>query len=261
MAEVVDRLDSADEDAFLDADDAVQVDDAWGGRVGDDQFRFVYRPDDATRWAITLRERQVRDVATGHLEVVLAELETDAISERQPERGDPLLVWGDGPLDGLSVRETEHARVVLVALAASAEEAPRWFRLWSRRDDMMFGVITAGECSLQIVWSGGGYATSRGNDEQTESFVAPDGEGGVTQVSWSECIEWRLALQGALEFASKGTLSSKRTLAALPLKKQVRADLIVRALGGRSRELALRSAAPPSDPAASSLGTPPRSGA
>jgi hypothetical protein len=249
MAEVVDRIDSPDEDAFLDADDAVQVEDAWGGRVERDRFRFIYRPDDATAWVITLRERQVRDVAEGHLQVVSAERDTVGIRDREPESGDPLLVWGDGPADALSVRELEHLRVVLTALAASATRAPRWFRLWSRRDDLMFGVVTSGECSLQVVWSGGGYATSRGNDEQTEEFEAPNGEGSVTKVPWSDCVEWRVALQAALEFTGTGKLGT------LPVKERVRPDVVVRAAGGRSRELASRASPPPANPETSSFGT------
>lgn len=250
MAEVVTRLDSTDEDVFLDADDAVQVDDAYGGRVKRGSFRFVYLPDDATRWVITLRERQVRDVADGHLQVVSAERETAARPERAPECGDPLLVWGDGPAEALAVRDPEHVRVVLAALAAGATRTPRWFRLWSRRDDLMFGVITVGECRLQIVWSDGRYATSRGTDEQTETFEAPNAKGGLTKISWAECIDWRIALQAALEFTSTGNLGD------LPVKEEVWPDVVVRAAGGRAKELASRPTPPPTDPATSSLPRP-----
>jgi len=247
MAEVVARLDSADEDAFLDADDAVQVEDAYGGRKGRDEFRFVYLQDDATRWVITLRERDVRDVADGQLEILLAKREIVGVSKAARASGDALLVWGDGPIDALSVQDPEHVRVVLAALAADTSQ-PRWFRLWSRSDDLMSGVVTGGECSLRVVWSSGRYATSRGNDEQTEEFDAPNGKGSVTRIPWSECVDWSLAIETAVEFAISGKLGG------LPVKEQIDGDLLARALGGRGEELASRPAPPPLHPAASSLG-------
>src|SRR5262245_3921501 len=116
MAEVVERLDSQEEDTFLDVDDAVQVDGAWGGRVAPDQFRFIYRPERATRWEFTLGERQVRDVADGHLEVVSAVREPMGARAASPEQGVALLMWGDGPSDALSVRDPEALRAALGAL-------------------------------------------------------------------------------------------------------------------------------------------------
>jgi hypothetical protein len=42
-----------------------------------------------------------------------------------PERGEALLVWGDGPSDALSVRDPEDLGVALGALAAPRREVPR----------------------------------------------------------------------------------------------------------------------------------------
>jgi hypothetical protein len=233
MADVVDRLDSSEEDAFLDADDAVQVDDAYGGRVSPDRFEFVYLGDPANRWVFALRERQVRDVAEGHLEVVSAEREALSVRAPGPDRGDPLLVWGDTAADALLVREIEDARAALAALAARAVNAPRWFRLWSRRDDLMFGVILAGECALEIVWSDKRFATSHGDDAQSETFDAPNVQGGRRKIPWSKCIDWNTALRAALDFARTGEVGS------LPIEARIDGDVLKRAGRGRGSEPSL----------------------
>jgi hypothetical protein len=230
MSAVVERLDSSDEDAFLDADDAVQIEGAYGGRVGANRFSFVYLPDRTTTWTFELSEPQVRDVADGHYETVPAERQQQAPEAPREESGEALLVWGDGARDAMLLRSREEARRALTALRASVGATPAWFRLWSRRDDLLFGVVTREEWCVQAVWPNRGYASSQGDDAQSETFEGPTIRGGKRQIPWSQCVDWRLALEAAAEFAASGTLGD------LPRRERIDPDVMIRAKGGRPSE-------------------------
>jgi hypothetical protein len=231
MSEVVARLDSSDEDAFLDADDAVQVECAYGGRIGPDRFSFVYLPDRTTTWTFELSERQVRDVASGFYGTIPAiRRERAAAEERRAESGHALLLWGDGPRDGVLLQGGEDARHALTALRASVAGQPLWFRLWSRRDELLFGVVTRDEWCLQAVWPGQGYASSQGDDAQTETFEGPTIKGGKRPIPWSHCVDWRIALEAAVEFARSGALGD------LPRRSRIDPDVLIHATRGRARD-------------------------
>jgi hypothetical protein len=150
---------------------------------------------------------------------------------RAAESGEALLVWGEGDRDALLLKNAEEARRALTALRASVGATPLWFRLWSRRDELLFGVITREEWSLQAVWPNWGCASSRGDDAQSETFEGPTISGARRQIPWSECVEWPLALEAAAEFANSGSLGH------LPRREfVVQPDVKARASGGRASE-------------------------
>src|SRR3954471_1544611 len=74
MRSVVTYLDKRDVQLFLDAEDALDSECGYGGRIdGVDTYRFKYITGDGHhRWDVVIKEAQIRDIADGLLIEVMA---------------------------------------------------------------------------------------------------------------------------------------------------------------------------------------------
>jgi len=245
MKRVVVRIDWSDDGNSLIGDNAISDDNTTGGQLSGDVYRFTYfGKDETSRWVITLREQQIRDIAGGELTEIDAEREDTA----RAAKGDPLLVWGEYATDALRVRTERELGLALDALyaAAAQPDAAQSLRLWSRLDDQLFAVIYGEQCAIYVVQtSEGDYGTSAGDPTRTEAFEIVDHDVGTLTIPWSDCVPWPTARAGLLTFAETGHLG-------LELDYRMPSALLI--LGDTTREAELANRGQPfADPAQTSL--------
>ena len=195
MKSVVVYLETSTDDRFLDAEDALDSECGYGGRIdGVDTFRFKYITNDGHhRWDVVIKEAQVRDIADGLLIEVEGERFDIVRTSRRTPVGEPLLIWGEYADDALSVRSEAELLRALDLLHDASLERPRLLRLWSAADDQLVAALWRDRCALYVVESADGYATSTGDQTLTESFELPDHEGKNLAVPWSDCVSWEYA--------------------------------------------------------------------
>ena len=171
MKSVVVYLETPNDELFLDAEDALDSECGYGGRIdGIDTYRFKYITNDGHhRWDVVLKEAQVRDIADGlMIEAEGERFEIVRTSRRTPV-GEPLLIWGEYADDALSVRSEAELLRALDLLHEASSERPRLLRLWSAADDQLVAALWRDRCALYVVESADGYATSTG--DQTLFFL------------------------------------------------------------------------------------------
>jgi len=229
MREVAARLDWDD--------DAASVEHACGrGQREAEGYRFVYFASDGRgRWEIALRDRQIRDVATG----VLAEVEARELEpSTRTMRGEPLLVWGEYDDDALRARSLTELGLALDALHAIAATAPCVLRLWSAADDQALAAIDRDDCAIYVVESADGYASSVGDPARDGGFELVDHDAGALAIPWCDCVPWQIARQALLRFAERGELGER-----VAVEGRIPGPLLV--LGDFSREAELATRRPP----------------
>jgi len=254
MRKVVVKIDWSDEGGSLVGADAIQDECGHGGRIEPETYRFVYAPKDARhRWTLTLREQQIRDIASGALSEVDADREEvgagDGGDGAPAARGEALLVWGEFGDDALRVRTQRELGVALDALKAAAEapDSPRTLRLWSPSDDQLFAVIYGDQCAIYVIESAHGYGTSTGDPSRPEAFDLVDPDAGPLVVPWSDCVPWTQARGALLGFAENGELGPH-----VALDRRIPVGLLHLGELDRAAELETRPA-PNADPALTSL--------
>ncbi len=218
---------------------------ARGGRIdGTDVFRFVYIGDGDRRYAIELREQQIRDIATGNL----SEVDASPFDETtRTARGEPLLVWGEYDEDALRIRTLGDLALALDALRAVGAQIPLAVRLWSPADDQLVSVLNGPDCALYVVASAKGYGTSVGDPTRDDTFELLDHDIGTMTVRWADVVPWRVARSALLRFAEHGELGDDVILDdSIPSQLLMLGDL------DRAAELETRRP-PPVEPARSSL--------
>jgi len=208
MQQVVAYLDLPLDDKFLDAEDALQNEVGYGGRVdGVDAYRFTYiSPDGLYKWEVPLREGAIRDIADGLLIEVFAERREIVRTKRRQPTGEPLLVWGEYRDDALAITSEAHLLGALDGLHAVAADQPRMLRLWSAHDDQCVAVIFGDECALYVVESLEGYGTSVGDRARRDRREVLDYDGNPLEVVGSDCVPWTHARQALAYFVSHGEL-------------------------------------------------------
>lgn len=208
MQEVVRCLDTPDgAPPLLDAEDALQHETGYGGRVPGGGFRFTYLSRDGRyKWLVDLAEVAVRDIADGLLIEVMGErLDIARTAQREP-KGHPLLIWGDHAYDALVPRDRAELLAALEALHAFARTAPRMLRLWSATDDQIVAMIWRDDCALYVVQSPDGYASSCGDTGRTDAFELFDYDGQPYAVPYHDCVPWSAARDALLRFVERGDL-------------------------------------------------------
>lgn len=241
MKHVTSVLDGPPEQRFLDAEDAIQTECGYGGRVDRDQFRFMYITRDGLhKWEIHLDEDQIREIADGLLIEVEAVQHELVRTKQRARTGTPLLIWGEYGDDALRVRDTRELIDALDHLhSASFDTGPRLLRMWSTADDQVIAIIHGDICAIYVVESLEGYATSCGDTSRTDSFEVTDHDGGRMEVPWSECIPWERARNALLHFMEVGELGPEiRTEGRIPSMLLMMGDV------DRRAALAARSEAP-----------------
>src|SRR4051812_2393689 len=179
MRSVVVYLDTPNDDLFLDAEDALDAECGYGGRIdGDKTYRFKdITPDGHHRWDVVLEESQIREISDGLLIEVMGERFDIVRTHRRTPVGEPLLIWGEYPDDALRVRNEGELLGALDALHAIAADRPRMLRVWSAADDQLVAALWGDSCALYIIESPDGYATSTGDQDRNDSFEMKDHEG------------------------------------------------------------------------------------
>ncbi|MEJ7600795.1 MAG: hypothetical protein WKG01_23015 [Kofleriaceae bacterium] len=208
LKEVVAYLDVPSDDKFLDAEDAFQHECGYGGRIDhDDTYVFSYITRDGLhRWAITIREAAMRDVADGiQIEVDGEQFELVRTKRREPT-GHPLMIWGEYGDDALLVHGQHELFGALDTLHASAHERPRMLRLWSAADDQVVAVVFGDLCALYVIESLEGYATSTGDQSRNESFEVLDHDSTPMSVPYADCVSWLNARPALWWFLEHGDL-------------------------------------------------------
>jgi hypothetical protein len=210
MQRVVAYLDGPGEDKFLDAEDALQDETGYGGRVEADQFRFAYITRDGLyKWELPLREPAIREIADGLLIEIMGERRDIVRTKQRAPVGEPLLVWGEYVDDALSVSSDEQFLAALDGLQAASFDAPRMLRVWSSTDDQCVAVINGDAAALYVVEALDGYGTSTGDRTRTESFGVQDHDGKAMLVPWADCIPWAIARRGLAHFIRHGDLGQE----------------------------------------------------
>lgn len=249
MRSVVSYLDAPNDDRFLDAEDALDAECGYGGRIdGADTYRFKYITSDGHhRWDIVLKEAQIRDITDGLLIEVSADRFDIIRTHRRTPVGEPLLIWGEYPEDALRVRSETELLGALDALHASSADRPRMLRLWSAADDQLVAALWGGHCALYIIESAEGYATSTGDQTRNDSFDMKDHEGQRLRVPWADCVSWDYARRALVRFVEHSDLGD------IPVEGRIPSLLLM--MGDIDRKAAL-SARPdaPTELARSSLG-------
>lgn len=248
MQSVVAYLDAPGDDKLLDAEDALDHECGYGGRIdGADTYRFRYiTANGHHRWDVVLREEQLREIADGLLIEVDGERFDIVRTHRRAPIGDPLLVWGEYPDDALIVRDQAALLAALDALHAAGQDRPRMLRLWTAADDQLVAALWGDHCALYIVESAEGYATSMGNLGRTDSFEVPDHEGRLLTVPWADCVSWDYARRALVRFLEHSDLGD------IPVEGRIPTSLLMMGDYDRSAALAARVSTP-RDLAASSL--------
>jgi hypothetical protein len=237
MKSVVVYLETPNDQLILDAEDALDAECGYGGRIdGIDTYRFKYiTSDGAKRWDVVLKEAQIRDIADGLLiEVDADPFEIVRTSRRTPV-GEPLLVWGEYADDALLVRSETDLLLALDALHRASLERPRLMRLWSAADDQLVAALWADRCALYVVESADGYATSTGDLTLTESFEVKDHEGKTLAVPWSDCVSWEYARRAMVRFVEHSDLGD------IPVEGRIPSLLLMMGDVDRKAALAVRS--------------------
>lgn len=195
-------------DKFLDAEDALQDDTGYGGRVSDDLFRFQYITGDGLhKWELPLRLAAIRDIADGLLIEIMGERRDIVRTKQREPQGDPLLVWGEYVDDALTIKSVDELSVALDHLKAVSYDTPRMARLWTATDEQCVAVIKGDVCALYVVESVDGYGTSMGDHTLSDGFDVRDHEGKPLTVPWADCIPWDVAKRGLLHFMQNGDLA------------------------------------------------------
>src|SRR5687768_5432782 len=106
MKRVVGYLDTPNSDKFLDAEDALQGETGYGGRIdGVDTFKFAYLTKDGLhKWQLVLPVSAIREIASGTVLEVLGERSDTVAATQRHAEGEPLLVWGEYGDDALHVK-------------------------------------------------------------------------------------------------------------------------------------------------------------
>jgi hypothetical protein len=249
MRSVVGYLDAPRGDKFLDAEDALQHECGYGGRIdGVERYRFHYlTPDGAHRWTIILGEHEIRAIADGLQIEVEGERSELARTPRRERTGEPLLVWGAYNDDALIVGGLDDLMIALELLRQSAVDKPRVLRLWSPSDDQLVAALWRDECALYVLESADGYATSRGDPQHTGAFEVLDHDGVALFVRHADCVPWPIASRALIRFAAHGELGPD-----LPVEGTIPSQLLVHGELDRADALAAR-AEPAREPLRSSL--------
>jgi hypothetical protein len=232
----------------LDAEDALKADCGHGGRIdGLEVYRFEYLAQDSShRWAVVLREAQIREIADGLLIEVPGERFDLHRTHRRAPIGEPLLIWGEYPDDVLTVRTHEELLAAIDLLHAAARELPRMLRVWSAAEDQLVAALFGDQCALYIIESPDGYATSTGNQHRTDSFEVLDHDGNTLTVPWADCVSWDYARRALVQFVEHSNLGD------IPVEGRIPSLLLM--MGDVDRRAALGARpAPPSELARTSL--------
>lgn len=240
MKSVVVCLETPNPELVLDAEDALDAECGYGGRIdGVDTYKFAYITEDGhQRWDVTLKEAQIRDIADGLLIEVEAEPFDIVRTSRREPVGDPLLVWGEYPDDALHVRSDGDLFAALEMLHAASAETPRLVRLWTAADDQLVAVLWAERCALYVVEAPDGYATSMGDTTLTESFAVVDHEGKSMTVPLADCVSWDYARRALERFVHHSDLGD------VPAEGRIPSLLLMMGDVDRKAILAARPAVP-----------------
>ncbi|HVK85138.1 MAG TPA: hypothetical protein VM513_13570 [Kofleriaceae bacterium] len=218
MKAVVARLDRPGGARGLDAEDALEANCGYGGRIdGVDTYRFRYLTSDGKhRWDLVVSEEQIRDIADG----LLIEIEGSPFELARTKRGTPtgypLLVWGPHALDALHVRDRFELETAIDMLHDASIDQPRFLRLWSAAEDQLVAALWDEYNALYVVESHEGYATSMGDSTLRESYVVADPEGHPLTVPLADCVSWEYARRALLQFVEEGDLGDVATDGRIP---------------------------------------------
>ena len=242
MTQVVYRLDTPGAaPELLDAEDALQHETGYGGRVdGGDQYRFTYiAADGHHKWEIEMTEAAIREIADGLLiEVMGEQFDLVRTANRQP-KGHPLLIWGEYGDDALVARDRAELLHALDSLHSLAQDGPRMLRLWSAADDQIVAMLSRGDCALYVVESLDGYGTSCGDSTTGDAFEIVDPDGRPFAVPRHDCVPWSIARNALLNFALRGDLGPE-----LRLEGRIPSGLLMLGDVDRKAALAARGEAP-----------------
>ncbi len=233
MKSVVVYLDTPHPGQMLDAEDALDSECGYGGRIdGVDTFLFRYLSRDGhQRWDVTLKEAQIRDIADGLLIEVEAEPFEIVRTSRRTPVGEPLLVWGEYPEDALRIRSAEDLLAAFDTLHMMAADRPKLVRVWTAADDQLVMALWGDRCALYVVDSPDGYATSMGDPTLNESFVVTDHEGRPLMVPLADCVSWDYARRALVRFVEHSDLGD------VPVEGRIPSQLLM--LGDVDRKTAL----------------------
>ncbi|MGE0403632.1 MAG: hypothetical protein AB7T06_43400 [Kofleriaceae bacterium] len=240
MKSVVVYLDTPNDNMFLDAEDALDAECGYGGRIdGIDTYRFKYiTADGVRRWEIVLKEAQIRDIAIGILIEVDAEpFEIVRTTRREPV-GEPLMIWGEYAEDALHVRNEVELVGAIDALHTSSFERPRMLRVWSAADDQLVAAMWGDRVALYVVESPDGYATSMGDQTLNESFEVTDHEGKTLTVPLADCVSWDYARRALVRFVEHSDLGD------VPVEGRIPSLLLMMGDVDRKAALAARAEVP-----------------
>jgi hypothetical protein len=240
MKSVVVYLDTPNDNMFLDAEDALDAECGYGGRIdGIDTYRFKYiTADGVRRWEVVITETQIRDIAIGILIEVDAEpFEIVRTTRREPV-GEPLMIWGEYAEDALHVRNEAELLGAIDVLHASSHDRPRVLRMWSAADDQLVAVLWGERCALYVVESPEGYATSMGDQTLNESFEVMDHEGKTLTVPLADCVSWDYARRALVRFVEHSDLGD------VPVEGRIPSLLLMMGDVDRKAALAARAEAP-----------------
>lgn len=241
MRQVVRYLDEpTEEPKFLDAEDALQDETGYGGRVDGGEYRFTYISSNGHhKWHVQVAEAAIRDIADGLLIEVMGErIDIVRTTSREP-KGHPLLIWGEYGDDALVVRDRGELLHTLDALHQLARTAPRLLRVWTATEDQIVAMLWRGDCALYVIESLDGYATSCGDSGRTDSFEVVDHDGRPSTVPYHDCVPWSVARNALLRFIERGELGPEvRTEGRIPT------GLLMMGDANRAEALAARSEVP-----------------
>jgi hypothetical protein len=249
MKQVVAYLDEPRDDRFLDAEDALQDEVGYGGRIDHaDTYRFIYiAADGHFKWELVVKEAAIRDIALG-LIIELDGIKHDMVrTKHRALVGHPLLIWGEYGDDALHVHAPGEFVTAFDTLCDSARTEPRMLRVWTAADDQLVAVITNELCALYVVESLDGYATSTGDLARNDSFEVTDHDGKSFLVPYADCVPWDRARNALLQFIDHGNLGPE-------VKVEGRIPSMLLMMGDVDRKAALAARAePPREMTRSSL--------
>lgn len=255
MHAVVARLDGPGGTLGLDAEDALDADCGYGGRIdGVDTYRFRYITSDGQhRWDLVISEEQIRDIADGLL-IEIHGTPFDLVrTKRGTPSGYPLLVWGPLAADALHVRDRLELETAIDLLHDASIDEPRFLRMWSAAEDQLVAALWDEYNALYVVESHEGYATSMGDASLREAYVVADPEGNPLTVPLADCVSWEYARRALLRFVEDGDLGDIATDGRIP------SSLLM--MGEVDRVAAIHARGQvPTELVRSSLGMPPSAG-